>query len=415
MAKTIAIVLKGYPRLSESFIAQEILSLEKAGLTLSLISMRHPTDGKVHPVHREIRSPVRYLPEYLHDEPRRVFKAFIRAQALAGYWRALPTFLRDLWREPTLHRLRRIGQALVLVTEIDPEIAWLHAHFIHTPASVTHYASLMTGLGWSCSAHAKDIWTTRDDELRRKLDAMAWAVTCTRAGYLKLQSLATNPQKVHLSYHGLDLARFGPFFESRSPRDGSNPADPVIILSVGRAVAKKGYEGLLAALARLPPDLSWRFVHVGGGELLKPLKEEAAKLGIADRIAWLGSQAQEDVLARYRSSDLFVLACRIADDGDRDGLPNVLVEASSQGLCCVSTRVSGVTELLEDGVTGLVVAPENAEALANALVRAISDPALRARLGSAAQDLVRSQFDHHRSVTELVELLRASLNAEAKS
>lgn len=409
MAKTIAIVLKGYPRLSESFIAQEILSLEKAGLKLMLISMRHPTDGKVHPVHREIRSPVRYLPEYLHDEPWRVFKAFIRAQGLRGYWRALPTFLRDLWREPDLHRIRRIGQALVLVTEIDPEIAWLHAHFIHTPASVTRYASIMTGIGWSCSAHAKDIWTTRDEELHRKLDALEWAVTCTRAGYLKLQSLASNPQKVHLSYHGLDLCRFGRFSGTRAVRDGSEPTDPVIILSVGRAVAKKGYDVLLDALEKLPAELSWRFVHVGGGELLKPLQEKARALGIEARIQWLGSQAQEDVLARYRTSDLFVLACRIADDGDRDGLPNVLVEASSQGLPCVSTRVSGVTELLEDGATGLVVAPDDPDALATALAQAISDPALRYRLGTAAEELVRTRFDHHASVTELVELLKGSL------
>lgn len=414
MAKTIAIVLKGYPRLSESFIAQEILSLEKAGLSLMLISMRHPTDGKIHPVHREIRSPVRYLPEYLHDEPWRVFRAFIRAQVLPGYWRALPTFLRDLWREPDLHRLRRIGQALVLVTEIDPDIAWLHAHFIHTPASVTQYASLMTGLGWSCSAHAKDIWTTPDDELKRKLDAMAWAVTCTRTGYFKLQSLASNPHKVHLSYHGLDLSRFGRFPGGHSMRDGLEPSDPVVILSVGRAVAKKGYDVLLAALAKLPPGLSWRFVHVGGGELLKPLKEKATALGIAGRIEWLGSQAQEDVLACYRGADLFALACRIADDGDRDGLPNVLVEASSQGLPCISTRVSGVTELLEDGVTGLVVEPDDPDALAAALARAISDPALRTRLGLAAEALVRQRFDHDSSVKELVQLLKKSLNPQAE-
>jgi glycosyltransferase involved in cell wall biosynthesis len=355
------------------------------------------------------------LPEYLHDEPWRVFKAFLRAQLLGGYWRALPTFIADLWREPDLHRLRRIGQALVLVTEIDPEIAWLHAHFIHTPASVTYYASLMTGIGWSCSAHAKDIWTTRDDELKRKLDAMAWVATCTRSGYLKLQSLAGNPQKVHLSYHGLDLGRFGPFGGSHSRRDGSDPQAPLVILSVGRAVAKKGYDVLLAALAKLPRQLSWHFVHVGGGELLKSLKEQATALGIDGRIEWLGSQAQEDVLARYRTADLFALACRIADDGDRDGLPNVLVEASSQGLCCISTRVSGVTELLEDGVTGLVVAPDDPDALSTALARAIADPDLRSRLGTAAEKLVRSRFDHHASVKELIQLLQESLITEASS
>jgi glycosyltransferase involved in cell wall biosynthesis len=408
MAKKIAIVLKGYPRLSESFIAQEILSLEKAGLDLTLISMRHPTDGKLHPVHREITSPVRYLPEYLHDEPWRVFKAFARAQFLRGYWRAMPQFLRDLWREPNRHRLRRIGQALVLVTEIDPGIEWLHAHFIHTPASVTYYTSLMTGIGWSCSAHAKDIWTTSDAELRRKLAAMAWAVTCTRAGFDHLRALTSPQSKVHLSYHGLDLDRFATFEGRRPPRDGRDPNDPVVILSVGRAVEKKGYRVLLEALARLPSDLAWRFVHIGGGDGVAALKERAQELGLSSRIEWLGSQAQEVVLSHYRSADLFALACRIADDGDRDGLPNVLVEASSQGLACLSTDVSGVTELLDDGVTGLVVPPDDSAGLSAALARAVTDPALRSTLGANAEALVRRRFDHRASVGELVDLLASS-------
>jgi glycosyltransferase involved in cell wall biosynthesis len=408
MAKRIAIVLKGYPRLSESFIAQEILSLEKAHLDLTLISMRHPTDGKLHPVHREIQAPVRYLPEYLHDEPWRVFKAFLKAQLLRGYWRAVPQFLADILREPDRHRLRRIGQALVLVTEIDPGIEWLHAHFIHTPASVTWYASIMTGIGWSCSAHAKDIWTTSDAELSRKLAAMAWAVTCTRAGFDHLRALASRADKVHLSYHGLDLDRFGKFAGERPARDGRNPSEPVVILSVGRAVEKKGYPVLLDALARLPSELAWRFIHIGGGDGVAALKQRATDLGLASRIEWLGSQAQKAVLSRYRSADLFALACRIADDGDRDGLPNVLVEASSQGLACVSTDVSGVTELLEDGVTGLVVPPDDPAALSAALARAITDPALRSKLGANAEALVRRRFDHRASVSELVDLLASS-------
>jgi glycosyltransferase involved in cell wall biosynthesis len=415
MAKRIAIVLKGYPRLSESFIAQEILSLEKAGLDLTLISMRHPTDGKLHPVHREIKAPIHYLPEYLHDEPWRVFKAFLRAQILRGYWRAVPQFITDLAREPNRHRLRRIGQALVLVTEIDPGIEWLHAHFIHTPASVTYYASVMTRIGWSCSAHAKDIWTTSDTELSRKLAAMAWAVTCTRAGFERLRALASPPNKVHLSYHGLDLDRFGRFAGDRPARDGSDPSEPVVILSVGRTVEKKGYPVLLEALARLPSDLAWRFVHIGGGDGVAALRQRAQDLGLASRMEWLGSQAQEVVLSRYRSADLFALACRIADDGDRDGLPNVLVEASSQRLACISTEVSGVTELLENGVTGLVVAPDDPAALSAALARAITDPSLRSKLGANAEELVWQRFDHRASVGELVELLASSPARDRRS
>jgi glycosyltransferase involved in cell wall biosynthesis len=273
----------------------------------------------------------------------------------------------------------------------------------------------MTGIGWSCSAHAKDIWTTSDAELSRKLAAMAWAVTCTRAGFDHLRALASPPSKVHLSYHGLDLDRFGKFEGRRPARDGSNPSDPVTILSVGRAVEKKGYPVLLEALARLPPDLAWRFVHIGGGDGVVALKQYAQELGIASRIEWLGSQAQEAVLSRYRSADLFALACRIADDGDRDGLPNVLVEASSQGLACISTDVSAVTELLEDGVTGLVVPPDNPVALSAALARAITDPDLRSRLGANAEALVRQRFDHRASVGELVELLAASPARDRRS
>src|SRR5688500_13714053 len=113
-ATRVVVILKGYPRLSETFIAQELLGLERAGLKLLLISMRHPTDETIHPVHREIRSPVRYLPEYLHDEPARVLKAWWKARRLAGYRSAQARFFRDFWNDPTRHRCRRFGQALVL-------------------------------------------------------------------------------------------------------------------------------------------------------------------------------------------------------------------------------------------------------------------------------------------------------------
>jgi glycosyltransferase involved in cell wall biosynthesis len=138
--------------------------------------------------------------------------------------------------------------------------------------------------------------------------------------------------------------------------------------------------------------------------LLGRLGALAAELGIADRVSWKGGLAQDDVLAHYRQSDIFGLACRITPDGDRDGLPNVLVEASSQGLVCVSTDISGVPELLDDGVNGFVVPPEDPAALAAALERLMRDPALRQRLGSAAEQRVRSAFDHHSSIRQLTGL-----------
>lgn len=409
--KKIVVILKGYPRLSETFIAQELLGLERAGFDLTLISMRHPTDTKRHPIHDEIKAPVHYLPEYLYQEPLRVLRGIARSRKLRGFWTAVRTFLKDLRRDPSPNRVRRFGQAAVLCAEWPEGADWLHAHFIHTPASVARYASLMNGTPWTCSAHAKDIWTSPDWELAGKLSETRWTVTCNQPGFDRLRILANGKEHVHLSYHGLDLDRFAPFAGTHSLRDGSDPGNPVTIVSVGRAVDKKGYDILLKALTLLPADLSWRFVHIGGGANLTALKALAGKLGIADRITWHGALDQKDVLEHYRRSDLFALACRITADGDRDGLPNVLVEASSQRLVCVSTNISGIPELLQDGENGRVVPPEDPEAFAKALETLIRDPGLRKRLGDAAERRVRSEFDHHVSIRQLKDLFETEWRA----
>ena len=405
------VVLKGYPRLSETFIAQELLGLERAGIDLAIVALRRPTARKRHPVHDEIDAPVSYLPEYLHDEPWRVLKALFAGARRSGFRKAFRVFRRDLGRDLSRNRFRRFGQALVLAAEWPEGGEWLHAHFIHTPASVARYASLLTGVAWTCSAHAKDIWTSREWELAEKTASARWTVTCTAAGYDRLRSSAGHDGAVHLSYHGLDLTRFASFTEERPANDGSDPAAPVTILSVGRAVEKKGFDILLKALTMLPDNLNWRFEHIGGGSLLEDLRIKAEALGIAGRTAWLGSLAQDEVLARYRQADIFALACRIGKDGDRDGLPNVLVEAASQRLACVSTNISGVPELLTDGVNGLVVPPDDPAGLSNALERVIRDTALRNRLGTAAEERVRTSFDHHTSVSQLVELFEKEWQA----
>ena len=389
----VAFVLKGYPRLSETFIAQEIAALEQRGLDILIVSLRQPTDRAIHPVHRLIRAALLYLPEYLYQEPSRVWRGWRHARALPGYRAAGRLWLADLRRDPTPNRVRRFGQALVLAAELPLEVRHLHAHFLHTPASVARYAAAMRGIEWTVSAHAKDIWTIPDWEKREKLASSRWAVTCTEAGRDHLAAVAESPAAVSLCYHGLALDRFPPAPRRHQGGDGGDPARPVTNLSVGRAVEKKGYGDLLAALARLPAGLHWRFVHIGGGELAGRLKQQAARLGLSDRIEWRGARPQPDVLAAYREADLFVLAAKVARDGDRDGLPNVLIEAQSQGLACVATDLSGIPELIEDGTTGLLLPPSDGAALTAALARLIADPTLRARLGAAGEARVRNEFD----------------------
>lgn len=410
----VAFVLKGYPRLSETFIAQEILGLERAGLAIRIVALRRPTDKRTHPITGEIAAPVSYLCEYLHDDPWRVLRAAASLALRPAFWRAWPPFLADLTRDFSRNRVRRFGQAMVLAAEMPADIVHLHAHFIHTPASVVRYAAKMLRMKWSVSAHAKDIWTSAGWDLAEKLAETEWAVTCTRSGQERLNQFAPAARPVSLAYHGLDLGRFAPMRAPRGRRDGGDPDNPAQILTVGRAVAKKGLDDLVAALALLPARLHWRWTHIGGGELLPALQDQAAALGLTEKIDWLGAQDQARVLEAYRLTDIFALPCRIADDGDRDGLPNVLVEAQSQGLVCVSTPISAIPELIIAEETGVLVPAGGGgfpAAFALALQRLIEEPALRLRLGGAGALRVRQHFSHHAGIAALKAAFDKSLAA----
>ncbi|MDJ0894942.1 MAG: glycosyltransferase family 4 protein [Alphaproteobacteria bacterium] len=411
-SRAVAVVLKGYPRLSETFIAQELLALQRRGLPMVLVSLRHPTDRHTHPIHSQITAPVRYLPEYLYQEPVRVWRAWRRARRLPGYPRALAQWWRDLRRDRTPNRIRRFGQALVLAAELPdlrPQgrpVGHLYAHFLHTPGSVARYASLITGLPWSVSAHAKDIWTIPSWEKREKLAAADWCVTCTRVGWQHLRSLAP-PERaddVRLLYHGLDFSRFSPYERPLSTADGSSAQRCVVLLSIGRTVQKKGYDDLLQALSELSPGLHWRLEHIGGGPFSRQLAERARELGMSDRIVWHGAQPADQVLAAHRRADLFVLAAKPGPDGDVDGLPNVLMEAQSQSLCCLATTAGGIPELIENGQTGVLVSPSSPTQLARALGDLITDPAARARLGQAGAHRVHAEFSAERSQHDLAAL-----------
>lgn len=403
----VAVAMKGYPRLSETFIAQELLGLQQRGLGFEIWSLRHPTDPDRHLMHRQISAPVRYLPEYLHDEPGRVARGLLGAPLRPGFWRLLPVFLRDLARDRTRNRWRRFGQACVMARELPAGIRHLHVHYLHTPASVIRYAGLLRGLSWSFSAHAKDIWTTPDWEKREKIASAAWGVTCTQDGHRELSRLAERPGKVALLYHGLDLARFPPP-PVRPARDGSDPAEPVRFVTVGRAVAKKGFDDLLDALARLPSRLNWRLTHIGGGEMLKALGAQAQALGLAERIAWAGPKAQGEVIAALREADIFVLPSKQAGDGDRDGLPNVVMEAASQKLPIVATDFAGIPEFVRPGVEGMLVPPGDSHALAAALAELAASPAKRTALGEAAFARLTEAFSAGAGLDRVAAMLRAS-------
>ncbi|PRZ50108.1 glycosyltransferase [Tritonibacter scottomollicae] len=403
----LAVLVKGWPRLSETFIAQELVALEEAGQPFEIWSLRHPTDTKTHPLHDRLQAPVHYLPEYLHDDPARVARARETARTLPGYATAYAVWRADLRRDPSHNRIRRFGQACVLACELPAEVRGLYAHFLHTPSSVARYAAIMRGLPWSFAAHAKDIWTSPEWELREKLKTethgAAFGATCTGFGAKHLQDLSDGTP-VDLIYHGLDLSRF-PAPPQRIPR---TPDAPFHMMSVGRLVEKKGFDRLIAALALLPADLDWQWTHIGGGGLRDLLQGMAEDAGVADRITWRGACDQPEVIAAMRAADLFVLPSRVAADGDRDGLPNVLMEAASQGLAILSTPVSAIPEFIESGTHGLL-SDDAPAALADAMLRFAHAPEEATRMADAALARLRAEFTMPPGIAQLNTRLSAML------
>src|SRR5471032_3511378 len=394
----IAVVVKCWPRLSETFIAQEMAGLEARGLKLVIYSLRLPTDPAIHPVHARVKAPIVYLPEYLKNDPLRVLRAWWKARKLPSYKAARERFFDYLKRDRTPNRLRRFGQGLVLAAEMPAAIERMYAHFIHTPASATRYAAIMRGLPLSASAHAKDIWTSEEWELKSKLADIDWIVTCTQYARGRLDELVGDRSRLRLVYHGLDLANLPAPPLERSRRDRSHPKDPVVILSVGRRVAKKGYDDLMVALSKLPKDLNWRFEHIGAGVLGDSFEDVARQLGIADRCVWHGARPQAEVFAAYKRADIFVLASKKAADGDQEGVPNVLQESGYQHMAIVSTRSAAIGEFIADNDNGLLADPASPDQLASALEKLARDPDLRTRFGRRANEIVRTQFSYEAGV-----------------
>ncbi|MDF1727474.1 MAG: glycosyltransferase family 4 protein [Sulfitobacter sp.] len=407
-APPLAVVVKGWPRLSETFIAQELVALEEAGLDFEIWSLRHPTDLKRHPLHDRLQAPVRYLPEYLRDEPERVARSMGRAADLQGFAAAAAAYAADLARDDTANRRRRWGQACVMAAEMPAGVEGLYAHFLHTPSSVARYAAILRGLPWSFSAHAKDIWTSPDWELTEKLSGAhfgaQFGATCTGSGAAHLRGLADTASRVDLVYHGLDMERF----PDPPDRDIRDPSGPFHMLSVGRLVEKKGFDRLIAALALLPVELDWHWTHIGGGGLEGALRAAAERAGIAPRISWRGACDQPEVIEAMRAADLFVLPSRIASDGDRDGLPNVLMEAASQLLPILTTPVSAIPEFITHGTHGWLSEDDPAD-LAKAMQNFATDPGMSARMAKAARARLTSEFLMAPGIAHLKQRLDALL------
>lgn len=401
----VAYLLKRFPRLSETFVLNEILELGRQGLGARVYALTDPLEKQAHPEATRLRPHVIYL----HD-PRRPLRSWLRLligaalQAISRPGGAL----RVLWALCTVHRslpsVRHAVEALWLARDLRRTgITHLHAHFIHSPAAVAHLAFLAGGPPFSMTAHAKDLYTTLPRNVRIRSLAARFVVTCTQFNATHLAGILGEPQAVpiHVLYHGTDLHRFSP---------DRSAVDPGRILSVGRLVPKKGFPDLVRALAVLRArGVGIRADIYGGGPLRQELEAQGRQLGLDRELAFHGARLQDEIAAAYRRAAVFVLAPVVTNDGDRDGIPNVLVEAMACGVPVVATRISGIPELITDGVDGLLVAEHDPAALAAAIEQVLRDPELAHRLGLAGRRRVTQHFDLARNTRRLRTLFEGTV------
>jgi glycosyltransferase involved in cell wall biosynthesis len=402
----LAVVVKGFPRLSETFVARELAALESRGINFTLHALRHPgSDAAL--VDNIVQAKPEYLPEYLREARWRVTRAYLRARRLPGFAAAWEAFRKDWPRDRGRARIRRLGQACVLATELPESVRHIYAHFAHSPASVVRYAAIMRGLSFSISAHAKDIWTAPDWDLAAKIADAEFVAVCNEAGATRLKTLG-NANRIHLIHHGLPRSSQQTVLRAQF-RDGRDPSQPVRLVCVARAVEKKGLRTLVGALALLPKTLAFELHHIGSGPLLDELKSRAESAGVAHRIKWLGAQPHAKVLAELDNGDLFVLPANVARDNDRDGIPNAILEAQGRGVPVLSASAGGIGEAVKDKASGRLVPPSEPQALANLLAELIGDPEQRAKLGLAGFNSVREHFDAEAGYDRIAGLLRPHL------
>ncbi len=399
----IAYVLSAFPSLSETFILQEILELERQGLQLCLFSLEKPSAGVVVDAAQDLQASITYfrqssLPILIGAAIRRFFKAplrFLRTTlALLIHYRQRSVFRHILYAAYLANQLKHEG------------ITHVHAHYATAPTSIAQSTYLLADIPYSFTAHAYDIYLSPKAVLAYKMQMARFVATCTQYNQQYLKGLVDQclGEYIHCIYHGLNL----PAFPSEIPNISTIQAPP-LILTVSRLVEKKGLSYLLQACKTLKDegyDFTCRIV--GEGPLRQALEQEIRELKIGDRVELHGAETHERVVEMYQQATISTLPCIIDKNGDRDGIPNVLVEALAIGIPVVSTPVSGVPELITSEVNGLLVPPNDSEALASALARLLDDPSLRCRLAVAGRQTVVSNFDMRRNVKYLMNLFRTT-------
>ena len=399
----IAYLMKTYPRLSETFILNEILGLEALGAHLHIFSLRHPDESSFHPAVERVNAHITYTLDLTGVRSILNWLLLLKLHLLLLIRRPI-AYVRTVWtylRQPGRQRLKELIHAGYFADAVRRSgCTHIHAHFANIPTTVAELIHGFTDLPFSFTAHAKDIYRSNPAELDRKIGKAKFVLTCTDYNRRYLTTLSTSDTEIHCVYHGIDLSLFDG--RKRSSEQDVSGDDVPLVLSVGRYCEKKGFPYLIRA-CRLLQERGFRFqcVIVGYGPMRDELEALIADLGVESCVSLAGKMTQDRVAEMYRSADIFALPCLVTDDGDRDGIPNVLIEAMAQRLAVVSTDVSGISELVEPMQNGLLVPEKNATALADALETMLLHPKLRQEIGDRGREKVMRHFSLASSASEV--------------
>jgi colanic acid/amylovoran biosynthesis glycosyltransferase len=399
--RPVAVLVSRFPLITETFILREISELERQGQPVVLVSMIEEHPAVMHPEAVPWHGRAIYTPFF---SPK-IAGAFGRA--LTQQWRVLLPLIgwlaaTSIHRPVTLFKsLLVVPKCAYLASRLRTEgVSHLHAHFATHPTTMALIISKLTGIPFSFTVHAHDIFVDRT-HLRRKVQEAAFIRSISRFNKLFLERLYREEAhgKIEVVHVGIELWRYQ---RSQAPAGGGHPK----ILTIA---ALKPYKGLVY-LIRAARILAEQGVEldidiIGAGPLKGQLEREIAHCGVEDRVRLLGALPQEKVAEAIAECTLFVLPSIIASDGQMEGIPVALMEAMAAEKGVVATAISGVPELVEHRTTGLLVDPANPDQLAVAIRELLGDPELRAKLGAAGRSRVEERFSLPKIVSELSAVL----------
>lgn len=393
MSCRIGYVLKVYPRFSETFVVTEVLAREAAGDDLAIYALRPTTDSRFHPEIARVQAPVTWISR--HPKGSELWERIaggIADPVIGPRLAALLPVLADLPGD-------EVGQGVQLARAVLADgITHLHAHFASLAGRMAWLASRLTGVPYTLTTHAKDIFHASVDPawLRRVCADAERVIAISRFNEAHLQQvLAGTGARISLQYNALELDRF-------AYRDPQPVHEPLRVAAVGRLVEKKGFHHLVEATAALVA--AGRSVEVriaGAGELAAQLRAQVDAAGLGDRVRLLGPLPQNEVTELVRWADVFAAPCIPGADGNIDGLPTVVLEAMALGTPVIGTAVTGLPEVIEDGRTGVLLEPGDVTGLTDALARFADGDQPGPALARTARALIEERFDSHRQARTL--------------